>query len=148
VQSLEKFPTFYCNSKVHYCIYNDSLLVPILNHTNPIQNPISSLKNPLYSGFFTSGFPTNNVYAFLFSLIRTTCPSYLTPLDLTILIIFDEEYKLKAPHYAVSSNLLTRHPSLVQIFSSASCSQAPSVHVPPLTSKTKFHNHAKPQAKL
>jgi hypothetical protein len=30
------------------------------------------------SGLFPSGFPTNNLYTFLFSPIRATCPAYLT----------------------------------------------------------------------
>jgi hypothetical protein len=35
------------------------------------------LRLGLRSGLFPSGFPTNNLYTFLFSLIRATCPAHL-----------------------------------------------------------------------
>jgi hypothetical protein len=46
------------------------------------------------SGLFPSGFPTNNIYTVLFSDIRATFPAYFILLDLTILILLGEEYKL------------------------------------------------------
>jgi hypothetical protein len=54
----------------------------------------------------------------------------------------------EAPFYAIFFTLLSFHPSLAQIFSSAPCSKAPSVYVPPLMSETKFHTQTEPQAKL
>jgi hypothetical protein len=50
----------------------------------------------LPGGLFPSGFPTNNLYTFLFSLIRATCPAHLILL-----------YTTKNASYLKLSNLLT-----------------------------------------
>jgi hypothetical protein len=49
------------------------------------------------SGLFPSGFPTKICYTFLISLMHTTSPAHVILLDLIILIIFGEEYKLFLP---------------------------------------------------
>jgi hypothetical protein len=56
-------------------------------------NVIHLLRLRIPIGLFLSRFPTNKLYAFLFS-IRATCSAHLILIDLTILIIFGEECKL------------------------------------------------------
>jgi hypothetical protein len=94
-----------CNTKVHYRVHNSQLLVLFRArriHSTP-SKPISQISNlVLYfhlclvfsSGLFPSGFSNKILHAFLNSLIRAACPVHLISLDLIMLIIHDEEYKL------------------------------------------------------
>jgi hypothetical protein len=78
---------------------------PILSQINSVHttHPISlrsililstQLRLGLPSGLFLSGFHTNITYAFLLAPILATYPSHLIRLDLIIIIILGEEYKL------------------------------------------------------
>jgi hypothetical protein len=81
-------------------------LVPNLRQANPVNTPPISprpililstqLHLVLHSGLFPFGFPTNNLYAFLFFPISATCPTHPNLLDLTILITLGEEYKSRS----------------------------------------------------
>jgi hypothetical protein len=98
-------PSILWNPKFQYRIHKSSPLIPILSHINPIHTIPSykpkiililstHLRLDLRSDLFPSGFPTNILYAFIFYLIRATCPSQLILHYLIILIILGEEYKL------------------------------------------------------
>jgi hypothetical protein len=119
VQPLKAFPAFYETKGVHYHIHTSSPLVPILSQANPVHTDhtisprsilISSthlhLGLPCPSGLLPSNFPINSLYAFLFSPIHATCLAHLI-LNLIILIILGEEYKLQS--FTLCSFLHPRH---------------------------------------
>jgi hypothetical protein len=102
------FPSTLWNQGVHYHIHRRSPLVPVSSQTNPVHTnhtifPRSililsthlHLGLPSPSGLLPSNFPTHNLYAFLFSPIHATYLTHII-LNLIILIILGEEYKLQS----------------------------------------------------
>jgi hypothetical protein len=67
------------------------------------------LRLGLPSGLFPSGFPTNNLYTFLFSPIRAACPAHLILLDFTFMT--SDSYVAAANgvgHFVVAQMLLNQ----------------------------------------
>jgi hypothetical protein len=104
VQLLKNFPTFYGTRRfitvftraLHWSLY---WARSIQSHPIPISlRSILILSTHLHlglpSGLFPHGFPTNILYAFLCSPSLAICPDHLILLDLIILIILREQYKL------------------------------------------------------
>jgi hypothetical protein len=115
--SYSRTPIILRNPTVHYCVHKGP--IPTGPYLEPVQsspytpsylsklNPHITynvgkrpLRKPLHHGFlsglFPSGFPINNLFAFLFSNIRATCHAHLILIYLIILIMLGEEYKSRS----------------------------------------------------
>jgi hypothetical protein len=89
--------------KVYHCVHKSPLLVSTLNQVSPVHITASyeifilisiHLHLGLPSGFFPSGFPINNLYAFLFAIVHAICPAHHIHHDLIILTVLREQYNL------------------------------------------------------
>jgi hypothetical protein len=136
--AIQEFHNILCNQKVLYHFDKNPPLVLILSQFNAVHTTPSYFSKPhlilsSHLGLCLSGFPNKIPYA----TWSTHSKLYL---------VKNTSYET---HYTMFSNLVLFHPFSVQtVFSSAPCSQTPSVHVSPLMSNTKFHAHTKPPAKL
>jgi hypothetical protein len=143
-----------CNT--HY--YWVSGLCPEFRTMGKVQKP-SSNEDPFYccyppiclglsNSHFTSGFPTKTLHTFLFSPSCVTCPVHLILLDLIMLIIFGEKYKLWSWTLRSLLRPLNVSPLFIPNILLSKLFSIQSVSDLPLMCKTKFHAHTKPQEKL
>jgi hypothetical protein len=162
VQSLNSLPALYGTRKfIAACVHKSFPLVPILSQTSPVQSipphPISArsilmlstyLRLGFRSGIFPSGFNTRNLYAVHFSLHSRYVPCTPQPPWVDNSVTLGEEYKSRDSSLCrfldplFTPSIFGRNILRSTLFSDtlSLCSS--------FKSKTRFHIHTKPQAKL
>jgi hypothetical protein len=141
VQPLDSFPTFY-GTRRSFTAFTRALHLSL-----PFARPIRSIPPPPPQSYLTK-IHLNIIHPLMslvflvvsfplafppISYMRSSSPfvlhALLVLLEL-IIIILGKEYKYEAPRYADFSTLPSPQPFSVQIFSSATCSQTPSLLSP------------------
>jgi hypothetical protein len=123
----KELPSTSWNPKVHYRVHKSPPLIPILSNINPVHttpcclskihfNLWTHLRLGLPKGVFLLTFPPIS-YMHSFLLIRSTCHAHIIILDLIILIILVEDYKLWSSLCSFLQFSATHLPT-VEIFSS------------------------------
>jgi hypothetical protein len=76
-------------------VYSGSVIPAFMHHVTILSFHLSF---GLPGGLYLFRFPTKNLYAFLFFPVHAACPAHLMVIDLIVLIISGEEYKLQTCH--------------------------------------------------
>jgi hypothetical protein len=124
VQLLKNFPAFYGTRRfitvltedLHWPLSSDRSTQSTPSHPISLRSILiltTHLWLGLPSGLFPSGFPTDILHALLFAPFVQHALPFTSFLTRSLWLYVERSTSYEAPHYAVFSNLLSLHPSLV-----------------------------------